>query len=125
MSLVAVVTGGTRGIGRATVQRLLADGLLVCFCGRDKDAGARVLAELGEPERTAFVAADVADEADVRAVVAACLDRLGPPSVLVANAGVNANYDAVAMTTGEWDEFFAVDLRSAWLFAKHVLPHML
>jgi NAD(P)-dependent dehydrogenase (short-subunit alcohol dehydrogenase family) len=125
MSSVAVVTGGTRGIGRATVQRLLADGLLVCFCGRDEDAGARVLAELGEPERTAFVAADVADEADVRAVVAACLDRLGPPSVLVANAGVNANHDAVAMTTGEWDDFFAVELRSAWLFAKHVLPHML
>ncbi len=125
MSLVAVVTGGTRGIGRATVQRLLADGLRVCFCGRDEATGARMLAELAAPGRAAFVAADVAVEADVRAVVAACVEQLGPPSVLVANAGVNANYDAVAMTTADWDGFFAIDLRAAWLCAKHVLPHML
>ena len=125
MTCVAIVTGGTRGIGRATVRRLLSDGLRVCFCGRDEGTGKRMLAELGAPERTAFVAADASVEADVRAVVAACVNRLGPPSVLVANAGVIANFDAVAMTTVDWDGFFAVDLRSAWLFAKHVLPHML
>jgi NAD(P)-dependent dehydrogenase (short-subunit alcohol dehydrogenase family) len=125
MTGVAIVTGGTRGIGRAIVRRLLSDGLRVCFCGRDEETGERMLAELGPPERTAFVAADASVEADVRAVVAACVNRLGPPSVLVANAGVNANFDAVAMTTEDWDGFFAVDLRSAWLFAKHTLPHML
>jgi NAD(P)-dependent dehydrogenase (short-subunit alcohol dehydrogenase family) len=45
--------------------------------------------------------------------------------VLVNNAGVNANFDAVAMTESEWDAFFGTDLKSAWLCAKHVLPHML
>ena len=52
-------------------------------------------------------------------------ERFGPPSVLVSNAGVNANYDAVEMTEGEWDRFFAVDLKAAWFGAKHVLSHMI
>jgi NAD(P)-dependent dehydrogenase (short-subunit alcohol dehydrogenase family) len=117
------VTGGTRGIGRATVRRLLADGLRVCFCGRDPDAGREAEAELGEGAR--FVAADVAREADARGLVAACAERLGPPTVLVNNAGANATYDAARMREDEWDAFFAVDLKAAWLCAKHVLPHML
>ena len=125
MSRVALVTGGSRGIGLATVRRLLADGLRVCFCGRDRAAGEAAEAELAAGGRACFVAADAASEADVRALVAACADRLGAPTVLVANAGVNANHDATRMTEAEWDGFFAVDLKSAWLCAKHVLPHML
>lgn len=68
--------------------------------------------------------ADVGDEQDVRRFVATCAEQLGPPTVLVNNAGRNANFDAETMTEAEWDAFFAVDLKSAWLCAKHVLPHM-
>jgi NAD(P)-dependent dehydrogenase (short-subunit alcohol dehydrogenase family) len=125
MTSVALVTGGSRGIGLATVRRLLDDGLRVCFCGRDPAAGAAAEAALAAPGDACFVAADVGREADVRALLAACAQRLGPPTVLVANAGVNANHDAVAMTEAEWDAFFAVDLKAAWLCAKHALPHML
>jgi NAD(P)-dependent dehydrogenase (short-subunit alcohol dehydrogenase family) len=57
--------------------------------------------------------------------VAHCVRRFGPPTILVNNAGVNANHDAVEMTEGEWDRFFDVDLKAAWLASKHVLPHML
>ena len=71
-----------------------------------------------------FHRADVASEADVERLVDACASRLGPPAVLVNNAGRNANFDAAAMTEAEWDAFFGVDLKSAWLCAKHVLPHM-
>jgi NAD(P)-dependent dehydrogenase (short-subunit alcohol dehydrogenase family) len=97
----------------------------VCFCGRDRETGARAERELNAPNRTMFVPADIASESDVRDLVAACAQRLGPPAVLVNNAGVNANFDAAAMTESEWDGFFATDLKSAWLCAKHVLPHML
>ena len=122
---VAIVTGGSRGIGRATVERLLADGARVAFCGRDRDAGVRVLAELGHPSDAIYVQCDVAREPDVRELVRACAEQLGRPTLLVNNAGVNATFDAVSMTEAEWDGFFAVDLKAAWLCAKHVLPHLL
>jgi NAD(P)-dependent dehydrogenase (short-subunit alcohol dehydrogenase family) len=122
---VAIVTGGTRGIGRATVGRLLADGVRVAFCGRDEEAGRAALRDLGDPGDALFVRCDVADEADVRALVTTCAERLGRPTLLVNNAGVNATYDATAMTGAEWDRFFAVDLKAAWLCAKHALPHLL
>src|SRR3954471_5892368 len=123
MSSVALVTGGTRGIGFATVRRLLEDGHRVCFCGRDADVGRAAEAELGPGAR--FVAADAGRERDVAALVEACTREFGPPGVLVNNAGVNVRADAAAMTEREWDAFFAIALKAAWLCAKHVLPRML
>jgi NAD(P)-dependent dehydrogenase (short-subunit alcohol dehydrogenase family) len=122
---VAIVTGGSRGIGLATVERLLADGARVAFCGRDAEAGRAALAQLGDPPEAVFVPCDVSREAGVRELVATCAERLGRPTLLVNNAGVNATFDATAMTEAEWDAFFAVDLKAAWLCAKHVLPHLL
>ena len=123
MSLIALVTGGSRGIGFATVRRLLEDGHRVCFCGRDAEVGRAAAAELGRDAR--FVAADVGRERDVAALVEACTRELGPPGILVNNAGVNVHADAAAMTEHEWDAFFAIDLKAAWLCAKHVLPPMI
>jgi NAD(P)-dependent dehydrogenase (short-subunit alcohol dehydrogenase family) len=120
------VTGGSRGIGRAIIALFAEHGARVAFCGRDEAAGREAARELGEEERgVAFQRADVASESDVAALVAMCVARFGPPTVLVNNAGVNANHDALAMTEEDWDRFFAIDLKAAWLAAKHVLPHML
>jgi NAD(P)-dependent dehydrogenase (short-subunit alcohol dehydrogenase family) len=121
---VALVTGGSRGIGLATVELLAREGAQVLFCGRDEQAGREAEERLGGLP-VAFAPGDVGDEDDVRRIVAACAERFGPPGVLVNNAGVNANYEATTMTVDEWERFFAVDLKSSWLTAKHVLPHML
>lgn len=120
---VAIVTGGSRGIGRAIVELLAREGASVAFCGRDAEAGAAAERELAELP-VAFRVADVASERDVAALVAACRERFGTPTILVNNAGVNANFDAAEMTEQEWDRFFGVDLKAAWLGAKHVLPGM-
>ena len=53
-----------------------------------------------------------------------CTEAFGPATILVNNAGVNANFDATTMTGDDWDRFMGVDLKSAWLGAKYVLPHM-
>jgi NAD(P)-dependent dehydrogenase (short-subunit alcohol dehydrogenase family) len=121
---VAIVTGGSRGIGRAIVEVFARHGASVAFCGRDELVGREALAELEQHGDVAFQRADVASERDVAALTAACADRFGSPTILVNNAGVNANHDATEMTEDEWDAFFAIDLKAAWLAAKHVLPHM-
>jgi NAD(P)-dependent dehydrogenase (short-subunit alcohol dehydrogenase family) len=122
-SRTAIVTGGSRGIGRATVDLFLAEGANVVFCGRDAAAGRELESELAGL-RVAFVEADVADESDVARVVATAAERFPPPTILVNNAGVNANFDATTMTGDEWDRFFGIDLKASWLTAKYAVPHM-
>jgi NAD(P)-dependent dehydrogenase (short-subunit alcohol dehydrogenase family) len=121
---VAIVTGGSRGIGRAIVELFAREGAAVVFCGRDEETGRAVEEELGAQLPVAFQLADVASEQDLSSLVEMCCDRFDPPSLLINNAGVNANFDATEMTEQEWDRFFAIDLKAAWLAAKHVLPHM-
>lgn len=120
----AIVTGGSRGIGRAIVQLLHQEGASVLFCGRDPAVGAALERELDGGDALAFERCDISNEREVVALVDACCVRLGPPTVLVNNAGINANYDATEMTEDEWDRFFGVDLKASWLMAKHTLPHM-
>ena len=119
---VAFVTGGARGIGRATVERLASEGARVAFCDVDADVGEQTATEIGDTVR--FYAGDVADEQQVADAVARTRAELGDVTVLVNNAGVNANFDLATMTTDEWDRFMAVDLRAAWLTAKYVVPQM-
>jgi NAD(P)-dependent dehydrogenase (short-subunit alcohol dehydrogenase family) len=121
---VAIVTGGSRGIGRAIVELFAREGASVVFCGRDADVGRSVEGELDDGRAVAFQRADVGVEPDVRDLVSFCCERFAPPTILVNNAGVNANFDATLMSEEEWERFFATDLKAAWLAAKHVLPHM-
>jgi NAD(P)-dependent dehydrogenase (short-subunit alcohol dehydrogenase family) len=119
---VVFVTGGARGIGRACVERFADEGASVGFCDVDADVGAATAAEIGG--RVRCYPCDIADEGQVATAVAACTDELGAPSVLINNAGVNANFDLTQMTVDEWERFFAVDLRAAWLTAKYIVPAM-
>lgn len=123
---IVLVTGGSRGIGRAVVDVALREGALVAFVDIDAATGAARADDLAAAGAEAmFCEADVADERSVQAAVAAVAARLGPVSVLINNAGRNSYADPVTMTEAEWDEVFAVDLKGAWLCAKHVLPSMI
>src|SRR5471030_1790450 len=89
---IAIVTGGSRGIGRAVVEVFVAHGASVVFCELDPDLGRSVEQEIAGPVK--FVRCDVSVEDDVAAVALACTTSFGPASILVNNAGVNANFDA-------------------------------
>ncbi|MGH9313172.1 MAG: SDR family NAD(P)-dependent oxidoreductase [Vicinamibacterales bacterium] len=122
---VAVVTGGSRGIGRATVEKFLAEGARVTFLDVDDAGGRTAVDEIGGASgRPTFERADVTREADVSRAMAAVVSAHGTIDVLVNNAGVNAYFDAAAMTEAQWDAVFAVDLKGAWLCCKHALPAM-
>jgi NAD(P)-dependent dehydrogenase (short-subunit alcohol dehydrogenase family) len=126
---IAIVTGGARGIGRAIVEKFAGEGAHVVagdLNGASVQAMAREVAASARSSggSVAGVQADVTEEASVAAMVAHTLDAHGRVDVLVNNAGVNAYFDAAAMTEAEWDSVFAVDLKGAWLCSKHVLPGM-
>lgn len=119
---VTIVTGGARGIGRAIARKCASEGAAVTIFDLDEAAGAP---DPGRPGAGTDVGrVDVTVERDVVRGVAAVLERHGRIDVLVNNAGVNAYFDATAMTEAEWESVFAVDLKGAWLCAKHVLPSM-
>ena len=121
---VALVTGGSRGIGRAIVEKFLAEGATVTFFDIDTATAAQTTEALDKAGRVDFVSCDVTVESDVARGVKQVLDAHGRIDVLVNNAGVNAYFDAAAMTEAQWDSVFAVDLKGAWLCTKHVLPDM-
>lgn len=122
---IALVTGGARGIGRAIVEKCAAEGAAVTFVDLDEAEGRQTAGTLAAAGVAAtFSCADVTLEADVQRIVEDVVSRHGTLDVLVNNAGVNAYFDATEMTEAEWNRVFDVDLKGAWLCAKHALRPM-
>jgi 3-oxoacyl-[acyl-carrier protein] reductase len=126
--LVAFVTGGASGIGRAMAVEFAARGAEVAACDLN-GAGAEetcALAEAGGAPRTLALEADVARPADVQEAVRAAESELGRIDILCSNAGILDGY-ASALDTGEelWDQVMGVNLKATWLLSRAVLPGML
>ncbi len=116
---VALVTGGGRGIGRATALRLAAGGCAVVLLERDAEAAVRVAAEVGE-SAVAFPG-DATRERDVAAAIEAA-GRLGGLNILVNNAGATLAARFEDCSPDVWDREFEITLRSAYLCCRAALP---
>ncbi|MET7855958.1 SDR family NAD(P)-dependent oxidoreductase [Streptomyces sp. NPDC005318] len=122
----AIVTGAARGIGAAVARQLADDGLAVGVVDLDEaDCADTVEAIRGDGGAALAVAADVSDEVAVTAAVARIAAELGPPTVLVNNAGVGPRADLVEMSTEQWDTVLGINLRGPFLATRAVAPHMI
>ena len=124
MARVVLITGGARGIGRATATRLLGDGWSVAVTySRSKEAAL----ELEASSNGACVAleADVRDAAANERVAADVMARFGSIDALVNNAGVRSDALLYNMTTEQWTDVLDTNITGAWSMTKTVLPQMM
>ena len=127
---VAIVTGGSSGIGLAIALRLCAAGASVMISGRNGETGAAALRALSRAGgRAAFVAGDVASEADVAAMVAQATTQLGPPTLLVNNAGPSGEAFGLGaiheLPAAAFAQAITVGAMGALHCCQAVLPHMI
>ncbi len=123
---VALITGGTSGIGSATAIRFAKEGAKVAITGRNVEHGDQVVAEITEAGGEAiFIRADVRIAEDCRHAVEQTLERFGRIDVLFNNAGVFHPKTVPECTEEEWDETIDSSLKGAFLMSKYTLPSMI
>jgi NAD(P)-dependent dehydrogenase (short-subunit alcohol dehydrogenase family) len=123
---VALITGGTSGIGRATALLFAQEGARVAITGRHRGRGDEVVSEIGKlGSQGLFIPADVRMAADCERAVAATVAAFGRLDVLFNNAGVYVANDAVACSEDEFDAQVDTSLKGSFLMSRYALPHMI
>ncbi|XOV88802.1 MAG: SDR family NAD(P)-dependent oxidoreductase [Pseudomonadota bacterium] len=123
---VAIITGGSEGIGRAAAERLSAEGALVALVSRTQADLDRVAAEIsaGSGNEVIGVAADVGNEESVKAMVKAVVDRWGRVDILVNNAGTSSAAKFADMTDEQVMQDFTLKVMGAIYCTRHALPYL-
>ena len=122
---VAVITGGSRGLGKAMALALAAEGVKIALAARDEEAMAQVakLIEAAGSEAASF-RTDVTDEASVAQLAEAVLARFGGIDILINNAGINIRKNVQDFTLEEWRRVNDTNVTSVFLLCRAFVPHM-
>ncbi|MDA1101564.1 MAG: SDR family oxidoreductase [Proteobacteria bacterium] len=121
---VAIITGGSGGIGSAAAKLFAAEGGRLMLVDLDADALESAVAEIGA-EQAAFAVADVADRAQTQAYVAAAIERFGGIDVALLNAGIEGRVTPITDYAEElFDKVMAVNVRGVFLGLKYIMPAM-
>lgn len=125
MSRVAIVTGAARGIGAATAERLAGEGRSVAVLDLKESDAQEVVDRISAKGGTAVaVGCDVSDPDQVESAVTGVAERLGPPAILVNNAGVLRDNLLFKMSVEDWDTVMNVHLRGAFLMSRAAQAYM-
>lgn len=124
-SRVALITGGTSGIGEATARLFAAEGATVVITGRRTEAGRAVVADIrASGGEASFVRADHTRAKDCDRAVAATLARHGRIDILFNNAGVVTRGSAESVTEADWLHTLSLNVTAVWRMSRLVLPHL-
>ncbi|MBL8816446.1 MAG: SDR family oxidoreductase [Planctomyces sp.] len=123
---VAIVTGGSKGLGAAIAAGLASAGASIVIASRDQSEGAEVAQELssGFNVPAIAVAANVTSPSDVKALVAATIGRFNRIDILVNSAGINIRGSIDSLTYEQFQEVQKTNVDGTWLCCKAVIPHM-
>lgn len=121
---VALVTGGSRGIGEAVAATLLGRGASVVITGLDGGRLEQARVRLGPPERVGAVRADVRDPGQVRAALEYTVGRFGGLDILVNNAGVGRFVEVADMAPDDWHAVIDTNLTGVFYCCREALPHL-
>ncbi|WP_371681554.1 SDR family NAD(P)-dependent oxidoreductase [Streptomyces sp. NBC_01276] len=119
---VAVVTGGTKGLGLRITEAFVAEGARVVVAARGVEGAREALAPLGD--RAVFHRADVRDPGSVRALMDGAAERFGGIDVLVANAGVSRPGPLAGLSAGDWAEALDTNLGGLFHCVQAAVPHL-
>ena len=122
---IALVTGGSAGLGRATAVRLAAEGADVAVVDIDRAGGEETQRLIeAEDQRCLFVAADVTQASDLQGAVEAVVETFGRLDVLFPAAGIGAGGSVVEISEELWDRVVDLDLKGVFLACKYAIPAM-
>ena len=124
---VAIITGGTSGMGKATAILFAKEGAKVVICGRRSDLGEQIAKGIrNENGNAVFIKADVSKEKDVKELIKYSLSEFSKIDVLFNNAGINEKKMSIVTdeTKNSWDKILDVNLSGMFLMIKYVIPEM-
>jgi len=123
----ALVTGGSKGIGKAIARGLAEAGADIAISARHEDQLQKAAAEIGEglDRRVEYFVADMAQRDQVKQLAAEVLKRLGKVDILFNNAGTNEPQNLVDITEESWDRVLEINVTSCALLAKELAPGMI
>lgn len=122
---VALITGGTEGMGFATAKLFLDEGARVVITGRSAEKGARALKCLKRSGRVAFVRGDVSRPRDAKRMVDETVSKFGRIDILFNNAGIYLEKKTEETSEDEWDRVIDVNLKGTFLVTKAAIPFMI
>lgn len=121
----AIITGGSKGIGKAIVERLIRDGWEVCTCSRKEEGLLKLKEELGNPKGLYVKVCHVGDKNSARDFVSFCVEKLRKIDLLVNNASILGERLSVEEYPEDvWEEVIRINVNGVFYITKYSLPHM-
>lgn len=121
---VAIITGGTAGIGKAIALEFARQGAKVAIFGTNSERGDKVVQEIGS-DRAAFYQVNVSRTKDVEETIKQVQEKFGPIDILVNNAGITRDQLMLKMTEEDWDQVMEVNVKSCYNTCKAIIRQML